>query len=42
MATIRSAPAIRAPWMAFMPMPPTPMTTTVSPARTSAVWTALP
>ena len=36
------APAIRAPCTALMPMPPMPMTTTVSPALTSAVRTALP
>ena len=39
---IFSAPAMRAPWMAFMPMPPRPTTTTVSPARTSAALTAEP
>ena len=27
-ATIRRAPAIRAPWMAFKPTPPAPITTT--------------
>ncbi|WP_272941796.1 hypothetical protein [Saccharopolyspora spinosa] len=29
-ATMRRAPAIRAPWMAAMPIPPHPITATVS------------
>ena len=33
-ATIRDAPAMRAPWMTFKPTPPQPMTATVSVART--------
>ena len=33
-AMIRRAPATRAPWIALMPMPPTPSTATVSPGRT--------
>ena len=41
-ATMFRAPAILAPWTALMPMPPMPMTMTVSPALTSAVRTALP
>ena len=32
-ATICAAPPIRAPWMAPVPIPPTPITTTVSPTR---------
>lgn len=35
-ATIREAPAIRAPWSTLRPMPPVPMTTTVSPWPTRA------
>ena len=42
MATICLAPASLAPWMALAPMPPTPTTTTVSPGRTSAAYTAEP
>ena len=33
-ATIREAPAIRAPWMTFKPTPPHPITATVSVGRT--------
>ena len=36
MAMMRPAAAMRAAWMTFRPMPPTPMTTTVSPGRTLA------
>ena len=36
------APAWAAPWTAFIPIPPTPMTMTTSPARTSAERTADP
>ena len=36
------APACAAPWTALMPMPPMPMTMTVSPALTSPAWTAVP
>ena len=39
-AMIRLAPASRAPWIAFEPMPPTPTTATVSPGLTSAAYTA--
>ena len=39
---IRAAPLIRAPWIAAVPMPPAPMTTTVSPARTFARFAAEP
>lgn len=35
-ATIVSAPAIRAPWITLSPMPPVPITTTVSPRSTFA------
>ena len=35
-ATMLRAPTIRAPCTAFMPTPPTPTTTTVSPGMTSA------
>ena len=41
-AMMRSAPASRAPWIAFRPTPPAPMTTTSSPARTLAAFTAAP
>ena len=34
-ATMFFAPAAFAPWMAFEPMPPAPITTTVSPGFTS-------
>ena len=40
--TIFSAPASRAPWIAPLPIPPQPITTTVSPGLTSAVLTAEP
>ena len=39
---IFSAPASRAPWIAPLPIPPQPITTTVSPGLTSAVLTADP
>ena len=42
MATTRAAPARRAPWMAFRPTPPAPITTTTSPGLISAVCTAAP
>ncbi len=42
MATTRLAPAAAAPWTLLMPTPPTPMTTTVSPGRTSATRVAEP
>lgn len=32
-ATIRVAPAIRAPWTTLSPIPPAPITTTLSPGR---------
>ncbi|OBH32366.1 hypothetical protein A5692_15060 [Mycobacterium sp. E342] len=35
-ATIRAAPLMRAPWTAAVPIPPVPITTTVSPPRTPA------
>ncbi len=38
----RLAPAAAAPWTAFMPTPPAPMTTTFSPGRTSATLVAEP
>ena len=41
-AMIRRAPATRAPWIALMPMPPTPSTATVSPTVTCARLTAEP
>ena len=39
MTMIFSAPASRCPWTAPLPMPPRPITTTVSPGDTSAVFT---
>jgi hypothetical protein len=39
---ITVAPAWAAPWTAFMPMPPTPMTITMWPGWTSAEFTAEP
>ena len=42
MAADRSAPAIRAPWMALAPIPPMPTTATYSPGCTSAAYTAEP
>ena len=36
------APAAFAPWIAFDPMPPAPMTTTVSPGLTSPAYTEEP
>src|SRR3712207_7215564 len=36
------SPAAAAPWTAFMPTPPAPMTTTFSPGRTSATFVAEP
>ena len=36
MAAMTAAPAILAPWMALLPMPPQPTTATVSPGCTSA------
>jgi hypothetical protein len=41
-ATIVAAPQIRAPWMAEMPTPPQPITTTVEPGFTCAVLIAAP
>ena len=41
-ATIRRAPAMRAPWMALSPTPPAPITTTSCPGRTRAALTAAP
>ena len=41
-ATMFRAPTILAPCTAFMPTPPTPTTTTVSPGMTSARYTAEP
>ena len=41
-ATISAAPAIRAPWMAAMPTPPQPNTTTDEPGATLAVLMAAP
>ncbi|AJK79000.1 hypothetical protein PICSAR240_00631 [Mycobacterium avium subsp. paratuberculosis] len=41
-ATICAAPLIRAPWMAPVPMPPAPITTTASPPRTPARLAAEP
>ena len=41
-AMIFSAPAKRAPWIAPLPIPPHPITTTVSPGLTPAVFTAEP
>jgi hypothetical protein len=35
-ATIVDAPAIRAPWRTFSPIPPVPITTTLSPWSTRA------
>ena len=42
MTTILDAPAMRAPLMALSPTPPAPKITTVSPARTSAVFKTAP
>ena len=42
MATIRGAPASRAPWRRFRPTPPQPMIATLLPGRTSAVRTTAP
>jgi hypothetical protein len=39
---MRPAPAIAAPLMAAMPTPPQPITATVSPGATLAVFTAAP
>ena len=39
---MRSAPAMRAPWMTFSPMPPSPKTATVAPASTFAVFITAP
>jgi len=41
-ATICAAPLMRAPWIAPVPMPPAPTTTTVSPLRTRARFSAEP
>ena len=41
-AMICAAPLMRAPWIAAVPMPPAPMTTTVSPSRTLARFSAEP
>ncbi len=41
-AMICAAPLMRAPWTAPVPMPPTPMTTTVSPVLTLARFSAEP
>ena len=41
-ATICAAPLIRAPWIAPVPIPPAPTTTTVSPPRTPARLAAEP
>ena len=41
-ATICAAPLIRAPWIAPVPIPPAPTTTTVSPPRTPARCAAEP
>ena len=42
MAAMTDAPAIFAPWMALLPMPPQPTTATMSPGCTSAAYTAEP
>ena len=41
-ATISAAPAMRAPWIAAMPTPPAPKTTTLEPGCTLAVLSAAP
>ena len=41
-AMMRPAPAISAPLIAAMPTPPQPITTTVSPGATLAVFTTAP
>ncbi len=41
-ATMRSAPASRAPWTMDSPTPPQPMTTTVAPGGTAAVLRTAP
>ena len=42
MAKMRDAPAMRAPWMTAWPTPPQPMTATVEPGSTWAVFRAAP
>ncbi len=39
---ILSAPAMRAPWITFRPMPPRPNTTTLAPGHTLAVQITAP
>lgn len=39
---MRRAPAIRAPWIAFRPTPPAPITTTSSPGRSWPAFTTAP
>ncbi|ORW59253.1 hypothetical protein AWC20_09905 [Mycobacterium parmense] len=41
-AMMRAAPLMRAPWIAAVPIPPAPMTTTASPPHTRARWAADP
>jgi hypothetical protein len=41
-ATMRRAPAMRAPWIALSPTPPAPITTTSWPGRTCAELTTAP
>ena len=41
-ATILAAPAMRQPWMILSPIPPQPITATVEPPGTSAVYSAAP
>jgi hypothetical protein len=41
-ATIRAAPASRAPWMTEIPTPPQPITSTSEPGSTLAVLTTAP
>ena len=40
--TIRSAPAMRAPWITLSPIPPSPKTTTLAPGSTPAVLITAP
>ena len=42
MAMMRSASAMTAPWMTLRPIPPSPKTATVDPARTLAVLSTAP
>lgn len=42
MATMVSAPAILAPWITLSPMPPVPITTTLSPRSTLARFSTAP